>query len=57
MEAFMFGTTFQLPQRAARAAMVAWVLVSGTLTGIALAAAATQACYWLFPAQPIITSL
>ena len=53
----MFGIAFQLPHRAARAALVAGVIASGTLTGVVLAALATCACQWIFRAEPIITSL
>jgi hypothetical protein len=57
MEAFMFGTAYCTSHRAARAALVGGVLISGSLTGVILAALATHACHWLFRAEPIVTSL
>ncbi|WP_293863051.1 hypothetical protein [uncultured Alsobacter sp.] len=53
----MFGSALQLPHRAARLALVGGVIVSGTLTGVVLAALATRACQWLFQADPIVTAL
>lgn len=53
----MFETAHLPSGRTARAALVAGVLASGTLTGCVLAALAVEACRWLFKAEPILTSL